>query len=207
MKLKSDDFGRVVGQYTFSDADALDRYALVADGYTGLTHVVLGEYRKSKVGLKLAGEVKDGKLVVRFDAHDYLDRPVKGTAASYTASVIRNADAAKLTLNPDAFAKPEGGPPSQDDFDNLPDDERLLTLANGVSAMTFAGFGSRFVAAREGTVPVDKDGAAKLTLDLSPEWLKGGYAVTLNGVFTDETGRENRADRDLQARSRSRRAA
>ena len=98
--------------------------------------------------------MKDGKLVVTFDARDYLDRPVKGTAASYTATVIRNADAAKLTLNPDAFAKPEGGPPAADDFDALPDDERLLTLAHGVSAMTFAGFGSRFVATREGTVPV-----------------------------------------------------
>ena len=83
--------------------------------------------------------MKDGKLRSTFDARDYLDRPVKGTAASYTATVIRNADAAKLTLNPDAFAKPEGGPPAVDDFDALPDDERLLTLANGVSAMTFAG--------------------------------------------------------------------
>ena len=152
LKLKSDSFGRVTGQYTFSDADALDHYTLTATDFTGNARVFLGEYRKSKVGLKLSGEVKDGKLAVKFDARDYLDRPVKGTAASYTATVIRNADAAKLTLNPAAFAKPEGGPPAADDFDALPDDERLLTLANGVSAMTFAGFGSRSIASREGTV-------------------------------------------------------
>ncbi len=44
--------------------------------------MLLGEYRKTKVGLKLKGEVKDGKLAVTFDARDYLDRPVKGTSAT-----------------------------------------------------------------------------------------------------------------------------
>ena len=44
----------------------------------------------------------------------------------------------------------ESGPPSIDDFDTLPDDERLLTLANGVSAMSFAGLGGRTIAMREG---------------------------------------------------------
>ncbi|HVL10991.1 MAG TPA: MG2 domain-containing protein, partial [Gemmata sp.] len=193
MKLRADANGRVTGEYTFSDADALDRYALVADGFNGTTHVVLGEYRKSKVGLKLKGEVKDGKLVVEFDARDYLDRPVKAAAASYTATVTRAAEPEKLTLNPDEFVKPEGGPPTSQDFDALPDDERLLTLAHGVSAMTFAGFGSRPVGTREGTVPVAGDGPAKLTLDLHPDWLKGGYSVAVSGVLTDETGRENRA--------------
>jgi hypothetical protein len=197
MKLPIDANGRITGEYTFSDADALDHYTLTASGgdfaYAGGARVMLGEYRKSKVGLKLKGEVKDGKLVVAFDARDYLDRPVKGTAASYTATVIRNADLEKLTLNPDEFAKPEGGPPSPDDIGALPDDERLITLAHGVSAMTFAGFGSRFVAAREGTVPVATDGSAKLELDLNPDWLKGSHTVTVSGVFTDDTGRENRA--------------
>ena len=194
LKLRADDFGRVTGEYTFSEADALDHYSLTADGFSGDAKVLLGEYRKSKVGLKLNGEVKDGKLVVTFDARDFLDRPVKGTAASYAATVSRTAEPEKLTLNPDAFAKPEGGPPSADEFDVLPDDERLLTLANGVSAMTFAGFGSRLVGTQEGTVAIlPKEGATQIQLDLKPEWLKGNHAVTMTGVFTDETGRENRA--------------
>ena len=33
LKLKSDSFGRVTGEYTFSEADSLDRYALVAEGF------------------------------------------------------------------------------------------------------------------------------------------------------------------------------
>ncbi len=193
MKLKADNQGRVTGEYTFSEADALDHYTLTADGFTGNTQIFLGEYRKTKVGLKLKGEVKDGKLVVTFDARDYLDRVVKGTAATYTATVTRVAEPEKLTLNPDAFVKPEGGPPGVEQFEALPDDERLITLANGVSAMSFAGFGSRHVSTREGNVPVAEDGSAKLTLDLQPEWLKGSHTVTISGVFTDDTGRENRS--------------
>lgn len=193
LKLKADANGRVTGQYTFSEADALDHYTLTANGFTGNGRVMLGEYRKSKVGLKLTGEVQDGKLVVTFDARDYLDRPVKGTAASYTATVVRTADPEKLTLDPNAFASPEGGPPGAEQFEALPDDERLVTLANGVSAMTFAGFGSRLVGTREGTVTVPTEGQTKLNLDLQPEWLKGNYSVTVSAVFTDETGRENRA--------------
>jgi uncharacterized protein YfaS (alpha-2-macroglobulin family) len=192
VRVRADANGRVTGEYTFSDADALDHYTLTANGFAGSARVLLGEYRKTKVGLKLAGEVKDGKLHVTFDARDYLDRPVKGTAATYTAAVARSAEPEKLTLNPDEFAHPEGGPPGSDELEALPDDERLLTLANGVSAMTFAGFGSRHVAGREGSVPV-ADGAATLVLDLHPEWLKGGHTATVSGVFTDDTGRENRA--------------
>jgi hypothetical protein len=179
LKLKADDFGRVTGEYTFSEADALDHYSLTAEGFSGDAKVLLGEYRKSKVGLKLNGEVKDGKLVVTFDARDYLDRSIKGTAASYVATVSKTAEPEKLSLNPEAFARPEGGPPSADEFDVLPDDERLLTMANGVSAMTFAGFGSRLVGSREGTVTMPADGATKLELDLKPEWLKGNHAVTV----------------------------
>ncbi|HEV3383358.1 MAG TPA: alpha-2-macroglobulin family protein, partial [Gemmata sp.] len=193
LKLKSDDFGRITGEYTFSEADALDHYILSAEGFSGDAKVLFGEYRKSKVGLKLTGEVKDGKLQVAFDARDYLNRPVKGTAVSYVATVSKTAEPGKLTLNPAAFAKPESGPPTADEFDALSEDERLLMLANGVSATTFAGFGSQVVGTREGTVSPSNDGGAKLELDLQPEWLKGNYAIAFSGVFTDETGRENRA--------------
>lgn len=191
LKLTSDDRGRVTGSYTFSDADALDQYTLTAEGFSGNGAVMLGEYRKSKVALKLKGEVKDGKLSVAFDARDYLDRRVKGTAASYTATIVRTGELAKFSLNPSEFAKPENGPPDADQFEALPDDERLFTLAHGVSAMTFAGLGSRLVSSREGTVPVQADGAAKLELDLRPEWVNSNHAITISGVFTDETGREH----------------
>lgn len=193
LKLTSDDFGRVVGSYTFSEADALDHYRLTADGFAGSARVMLGEYRKSKVGLKIKGEVKDGRLTLTFDARDFLDRPVKGLDASYTAQVGRQADIFAKTLRPEDFAHPEPAPPSADVADQLPDDERLLALAHGVSATTFAGLGSRAVATREGKVEFKDDGPGKVELDLNPEWLKGKHTVSVTGVLTDETGRENRA--------------
>ena len=193
LKLTADRLGRVVGDYTFTDADVLDRYLLSAEGFTGGCSVALAEYRKTKVALNLKGEVKDGKLAVAFEARDYLDRPVKGTAASYTATVTRIAEPGNLTLNPKEFAVQEPGPITTDRLAALPDDERLSALANGVSALTFAGFGSRLVGSREGTVAIAPDGAAAFELDLKPEWLHGGHVVTVAGVFTDDSGREHRS--------------
>ena len=95
IKLSSDAAGRLTGQYTFTDADALDHYrvSVLPQGETapleGGARVLLGEYRKTKVGLKLKGEVKDGKLVVTFDARDYLDRPVNGSSATWAATVTK----------------------------------------------------------------------------------------------------------------------
>ena len=198
MKLRTDDSGRLTGQYTFSDADPLDHYHLViraqAEGppIDGSARVMLGEYRKTKVGVKLKGEVKDGKLVVTFDARDYLDHSVKGTSATWSATVTKAADLTKLTLDPDAFVVTEGGPPSVDDFDALPDDERLLTLANGVSALSFAGMGGRTIATREGKIDFT-GGEPKVTIDLWPEWMQGQHTIALSAMFLDETGRENRA--------------
>src|SRR5207302_1200909 len=122
LKLKTDATGRLTGQYTFNDADSLDHYTVQVlpkedlPPFDGGARVLLGEYRKTKVGLKLKGEVKDGKLVVTFDARDYLDREVKGSSASWSAVVTKAADAGKLALDPMKFVANEGGPPSVDDF-------------------------------------------------------------------------------------------
>ncbi len=194
LKLRTDAEGRIAGQYTFTDADSLDHYQIAIQGAepSGFARVLLGEYRKTKVGVKLKGEVKDGKLVLTFDARDYLDRPIKGTSATWSATVTKEADVAKLALDPQAFVAHEGGPPSVDDFNALPDDERLLTLAHGVSASSFAGFGARTVATREGKTAFGPNDAPTVTLDLWPEWTKGQHTVTVSGTFLDETGRENR---------------
>lgn len=200
LKLRTDDAGRLTGQYTFSDADALDHYRLHVSDQTdratesiGAARVLLGEYRKTKVGVKLKGEVKDGKLLVTFDARDYLDRPVKGTSAAWSAVVTKAAETSKLALDPAAFVINETGPPAADDFSALPDDERLLTLANGVSAVSFAGFGARTIATREGQAEFEGDKPGSVSVDLQPEWLRGQHSVAITAMFVDETGRENRA--------------
>ena len=75
----------------------------------------------------------------------------------------------------------------------MPDDERLLTLANGVSAMSFAGFGGRTVATREGKAEFSGDKPGTVSIDLWPEWTKGQHSVAITATFIDDTGRENRA--------------
>src|SRR5262249_30149258 len=109
LKLRSDAVGRLTGQYTFTDADSLDHYRLTVLHQEptrlleGSARVMLGEYRKTKVALKLKGDVKDGKLVLTFDARDYLDRPVSGTSATWSAVVSKTADVEKLALDPMKF--------------------------------------------------------------------------------------------------------
>ena len=118
---------------------------------------------------------------------------MKGTSATFTADVARTADAPKGSLDPAKFAHPEPPPPTAADLARLPDDERLLAVANGVSALTFAGFGTRPVAHREGTVTFPADGSGTAILYVRPEWRNANHAVTVSGVLIDETGREVRA--------------
>jgi hypothetical protein len=216
LKLRSDAAGRVTGQYTFTDADSLDHYQLAvrraddASGPTldGTARVLLGEYRKTKVGLKLKGEVKDGKLLLTFDARDYLDREVSGTSATWSAVVTKGADVGKLSLDPTQFVAHEGGPPSLDDFEALPEDERLLTLANGVSAMSFAGFGARAVATREGKVSFAPGKPHTAEIDLPPAWLRASTRPPSPRPSSTRPGaRTSRSARSRSTRRAGRRPA
>lgn len=204
---QTDAAGKITGQYTFSDADALDYYTLSCanapqlnpeaqlqgEVTVGSARVLLAEYRKSKVSLNVRGEVKDGKLRLAFDARDYLDRPVRGISATYHADVKREAELPKGKLDPEKFAHPEGKPPTVDDLDRLPTDERLLATAAGIDGDTFANLSAVYLAHREGKVTFPTSGPGVVELDLNADWLKDRYSVTVSGVLVDETGRENRA--------------
>ena len=89
LNLRSDDFGRVAGSYAFTEADALDEYDLQIPNYAGSANVLLSEYRKSKVRLKISGTPIDGKVKLKFEALDFLDKPVAVGGGSYTAQVVR----------------------------------------------------------------------------------------------------------------------
>ena len=81
MQLTSDEHGKIIGSYVFSDADALDTYTLQIPGYKGSAKLLLGEYRKSKIRLKISGDVKDEKLDLKFETVDFLDKPVRRVQA------------------------------------------------------------------------------------------------------------------------------
>ena len=193
LALRSDAFGRIVGEYSFTDSDALDSYTLTANGFHGSARVVLAEYRKSEISLSIHGEVHGGKLAVTMDARDYLNRRVGGTSATFTAEVIRTADRPKRTLDSSRFAHAAPVPPSADDLAYQPDDERLFALAHGVGPTAIATLARQPVARREGVVPFTAEGRGIVNIELDPDWLKGNHLVALSGVMVDETGRENRA--------------
>src|SRR5262249_48030062 len=93
MKLTSDEHGKITGSYVFSDADALDTYTLQIPGYKGSAKLLLGEYRKSKIRLKISGDVTDEKLALKFETVDFLDKPVPASKLSFVVQVVEKTQA------------------------------------------------------------------------------------------------------------------
>jgi hypothetical protein len=126
LSLESDDFGRIVGSYAFSDADALDNYTLSIADYEGTAPVYLGEFRKSQVKLTVDGQISDGTLKLQFQAVDFMDRPVGGTNVNFTAQIVQSQSGAdkKFSLNGGEFVHSDGYLPI--DPDTLSRDELLL---------------------------------------------------------------------------------
>ena len=199
-KLTSDDFGRIVGSYTFSDADALDHYALSIPGYKGAARVMLGEYRKSKVRLKISGRVVENKLKLKFEPVDFLDQPVPASKCSFSAQVVRNAGRERpATLRAEDFVYHDASTAGWFDPDELPEDELLVWEAEGVvsPAVLWAAGGPPVAAQTTGEVALEGKGPGEYGIDLKREWLEGDYAVVVQGVVTDANGREQRATRRI----------
>ena len=106
LRLRSDAAGRLTGEYTFSEADALDSYELSAVGFKGAATVALAEFRKSKIKLNIAGKRTDQKLDLSFDTVDFAGKSVPASRVDFTVQVVRNlppkpvADALKAEHSP-----------------------------------------------------------------------------------------------------------
>lgn len=197
LKLTSDARGRVVGSYTFSDADALDHYSLAAAGYKGSARVLLGEYRKSKVRLKIAGTVEKGQMRLRFEALDFLDKPVPIAKASFHARVVRRSEEKKLTLKAEDFVHHEPTPYAFRDLDSISEEDLLLREAERVSGQGFPGLGNEPLAQLNGELKPDGERPARHTMDLKPDWLRGDCSLIVQGVITDSNNREQRGSATL----------
>ncbi len=198
LKLDADEFGRVTGSYTFSDADALDNYTLSIPGYKGSAKVYLGEYRKSKVKLNITGEVVEGKLKLKFQAVDFLDKPVAGSQISFTAQVAQKAGREKkYTLRGEDFVHNSVMPLGQIDFEDLPEDELLLWEVDGSYLPTFAPKGSTVLAQVDGKIELKEKEPGEYSIELKSEWLKGNCSVIVQGVVVDANGREQRATQTI----------
>ncbi len=194
LRLTSDDFGRITGAYTFTEADALDNYELSVAGYKGTARVSLAEFRKSKIKLKIAGAVEAGKLKLKFEALDFLEKPVGGARVHFTAQVVRRGESAKkYSLKPEEFVYHEPESAQSLDLDELPEDELLLWECGMTPLAGYRAPSGTVVAELDGDVSLQKKEPGEHAIDLKEEWLKGGYAVTVQGILIDQNGHEQRA--------------
>ena len=198
LEVVSDDFGRVTGQYRFSEADPLDTYDLEVPGHKGSGEVTLAEFRKSKVRLKIDGVTDGPQVKLTFQAVDFLDQPVPGTKVRFTAQVVRDGRAKpKQALDPEQFVYHEATPIERVPAGSLPEEQRLLWEAGMLPAWAAVQGGPVVVAQHEADLAMNKEGYAEHTLALEEAWREGGCSVIVQGVLVDYNGREQRAARRI----------
>jgi len=198
MRLTSDDFGRITGEYQFAAADALDTYDLAIKGYKGTAEVTLAEFRKAKVRLEIDSHPDGDTIKLAFQAVDFLDKPVPGSNVRFTAQVVKEIDRKqKYPLSAREFVYHDPLTAALPRIEDVSEDQRLLWEA-GVSTTAMPPLGgSAVVAQRQGDVAMGKTGRGEHTMQLQREWTKGGYSIIVAGVLTDYNGREQRASRKI----------
>lgn len=201
LRLTSDDHGKITGSYTFTDGDPLDSYALSIPKYKGTARLLLGDYRKSKIKLKIDGELKDEnkKMKIQFAALDFLDKPVAASKASFAARVVQDTRRKVPTaLKSEDFVYHSNLPSLFGQVEELPEDEGLLLQVHDLASMLwFPSGGARAVAEFSGDLTLSGSTPGEHVLDIKKEWLEGGYSVVVQGVIVDSNGREQRATKTI----------
>ena len=194
VRLTSDATGKVANSYVFSDADPLDTYSLRIPGYRGEAKLLLGEYRKSKIRLKISGDVKDEKLTLKFETVDFLDKPVPASKLSFVAQVVEKKKADKQhALKAEDFAYFLPSAHAFFDTDQLADEDHLLWVADGILPSRWDGGASHAVAQFNNDMTLNGTEPGTYTIDLKKEWKLGTFSINIQGVVTDANGREQRA--------------
>ena len=192
-RLQSDANGKLGGSYTFSDSDPLDTYTLRIPGFKGEAKLLLGEYRKSKVRLKISGEITDDKLELKFETIDFLDRPVRASKLSFKAQVIEKQTAqTSHALKAEEFAYFTPINPAAFDLDDLSEDDRLLWVVENAAPHGWVGRETHIVANVSHDLALNGTAPGRYTIDLKKEWLQRQYSVVVEATVTDANGREQR---------------
>ncbi len=198
LNLESDEQGRIEGEYTFSNADALGEYQLRVNNVLGDAKFQLGEFRKSKVRLKIDSELDDRELKLKFQAVDFLGKGVPGSSIRYDAKVIFSGKQPTASpLVPDEFVYSYQGSLARIlSFVDASKDEKLLHQFGSLYAPSESRAAS-IAANLKGELTVNEEGSAEHTLTLQREWTQGGYSIDIDAVLTDYNGREQRAQRAI----------
>lgn len=201
LKVTSDEEGRIIGAYTFVDNDSLDHYRLSIPGYRGSAPVTLAEYRKSKTYLSISGHPEGARLNLRFQARDYLDKPLPGVDVQLVAQVVREPHRRRTAaLDGKQFAYADENQPPALLLEDLSAEEQAL--AEGEEGFQpieglAAGRERQVVTELKGRVQLDLQGEGTYPIELEKAWQQPGYAVVVQGVMIDPHGREERCTRTL----------
>jgi hypothetical protein len=202
LQLTADAQGKLTGEYTFGDADPLDEYRLTIPGYKGEGRVRLAEYRKTQVRLEILSQRVGSEMRLRFQARDYLNRPVKASLVQYVAQVVAEPvrPAAATTLNAKQFAYAAEDQPATLCWEDLTLEERQLAEADD-SYRPLGGLNigrmRQVVTQIEGKLLLNERGEGVKTIDLNKKWLKPGHSVVVRGVLIDNNGREERRTKSI----------
>jgi len=197
-QLKSDESGKIAGSYVFSDADPLDTYTLRIPAFKGEAKLLLGEYRKSKIRLKISGDVKDEKLTLKFETVDFLDKAVPATKLSFNAQVVEKKKEERThALKAEDFAYFTPSTNSYFETVDLAEEDRLLWIADNVMPQQGSGNGSHVVAQFNNDMALNGAEPGQFTIDLKKEWKVGHFSIAIQGVVTDANGREQRASHSI----------
>ncbi len=200
LRLQSDDFGRIAGQYAFVPQDALDEYTVSIPGYKGEARLKLAQFRKAKVRLEIAGRTEGGKLRLTFEGRDFLGKPVPAERVQFTARVVSRGRARKpWSLKAEDFAYHEEGIHGLPGADDLTAEQLLLLSAEGSALGVLWQANSPAVLAEiTGEVKLDGKSSGQYTIDLKGEWAPARHAVWVQAVLIDQNGREQRAAKRIE---------
>jgi len=195
LKLASDAFGRITGKYRFMSEDALDDYTLIATGHTGQAQVKLAEFRKAKVRLHITGKREGKAMRLRFEARDFLNKPVPAQRVQFTAKVFhRGLSEAGYTLNSKEFVyHREAITTGLPMVESLTEEQLYRWTYEGIWPQR----GMSLLAQVSAQIPLDGKAAGEHELELKSAWLTGKCVVQVEGVLIDENDREQRGTKTI----------
>jgi uncharacterized protein YfaS (alpha-2-macroglobulin family) len=195
LTLTSDARGRIAGDYRFVGEDTLGDYTLTIQGFAGEAQVKLAEFRKAKVRLQITGKRVDDVLRMKFEARDFLNKPVPAQRVQFTAKIFHRAQAPTTnTLNAAQFVyHHETSAVGLPDGHNLTEEQLYRWTYEGVWPRT----GMTLLAQVTGKVAMGGKATASHDLDLKSQWLTGKCVVQVEGVLIDENDREQRATKTI----------
>ena len=192
--LTSDAFGRVAGSYRFMPADPLDEYTLSIAGFRGQGAFNVAEFRKAKVRLHITAKPQDDKLRLRFEARDFLDKPVPAQRVQFTVKVFhRQKVKTDHALDSGQFAYYDGTPRLLPDLEELTESQLYRWIYEGV----WPQMNHVMLCQLSKEIKLGGEPRGEYDLPLKKQWLDSRCVVMIEAVLIDQNGREQRARKSI----------